>query len=81
MIELQFPSSNYRNLHIKNYKNSMNNLQKVTTKGIALFLSLGMMSSLTACNTGDTDQEDGDDTSTEQPAPSQDEGGEGGEEG
>ncbi|MFM2310840.1 MAG: hypothetical protein RLZZ04_116 [Cyanobacteriota bacterium] len=59
----------------------MNNFQKATTKTIALFLSLGMMSSLVACNAGETDSEDGDDTSTEQSAPNQDEGGEGGEDG
>lgn len=54
----------------------MNNFQKVTTKTIALFLSLGMMSSLVACNPGETDSED-DGASTEQSAPNQDEGGEG----
>ncbi|MGL5834764.1 MAG: hypothetical protein ACRC1Z_16235 [Waterburya sp.] len=37
-----------------------------------------MVSSLAACNAGDTDSED-DGASTEQSAPNQDEGGEGGE--
>lgn len=55
---------------------TMNNSQKAATKAIALFLSLGMMSSLAGCEAPNTDSEDGDDTSIEQPAPTQDEGGE-----
>lgn len=58
---------------------TMNNSQKAATKAIALFLSLGMMSSLAGCETANTDSDDGDDTPIEQPAPTQDEGGEGGE--
>ncbi|PSB10513.1 hypothetical protein C7B62_09145 [Pleurocapsa sp. CCALA 161] len=57
----------------------MNNYQATTKKVIALFLSLGMMSSLVGCDAGDTENEDGEGTSIEQPAPTQDEGGEGGE--
>ncbi|MCC0175501.1 hypothetical protein I4641_00705 [Waterburya agarophytonicola K14] len=58
----------------------MNNSQKTTTKAIALFLSLGMMSSLAGCEIGGTGGEGGEDgTATEQTTPSQDEGGEGGE--
>jgi hypothetical protein len=69
---------------------TMNNSQKAATKAIALFLSLGMMSSLAGCEAANTDSDDGDDTSIEQPAPTQDEdvedaedaeGGEGGEDG
>lgn len=59
----------------------MNNSQKTTTKAIALFLSLGMMSSLAGCEIGNTDDggegyEGGEGTSKEQPA-EQYEGGEG----
>lgn len=54
----------------------MNNSQKTTTKAIALFLSLGMMSSIAGCQTGDTGEGG---TPTEQPAPAPEEGGEGGE--
>ncbi|MGL4879713.1 MAG: hypothetical protein ACRC8K_01430 [Waterburya sp.] len=60
----------------------MNNSQKNTSKAIALFLSLGLMSSLASCEIGNTDEggEGGEDgTTTEQPATEQDEGGEGGE--
>jgi hypothetical protein len=60
----------------------MNNSQKITSKAIALFLSLGMISSLPGCETAATDQggEDSEnDAGTEQPAPTSDEGGEGGE--
>jgi hypothetical protein len=57
----------------------MNKSQTATKKAIALFLSLGMMSSLAGCEVGNTDGEDVDDTSTEQPASNQDEGGEDGE--
>lgn len=62
----------------------MNNSQKKTSKAIALFLSLGIMSSLTGCEIGNTnDGDDGDDgdTPTEQPnnTPDDDDGGEGGE--
>jgi hypothetical protein len=49
----------------------MNNSAKNSSKVIALFLSLGLMSSLIGC-------EAGGDAPTEQPAPEQ-EGGEGGE--
>ncbi len=58
----------------------MNNSQKTTSKAIALFLSLGMMSSLAGCEIGNAGDggEGGEGTSTEQPA-EQDEGGEGGE--
>jgi hypothetical protein len=56
----------------------MNNSQKTTTKAIALFLSLGMISSLTGCEIGNTG-EVGEDGTTEQTTPTQDEGGEGGE--
>jgi hypothetical protein len=62
----------------------MNNSQKTATKAIALFLSLGMMSSLAGCDAGNTDSDDGEDTTIEQPASTQDEGGEdaeGGEDG
>lgn len=62
-------------------KVTMNNYQTTTKKAIALFLSLGMMSSLVGCDAGDTESEDEDGTSIEQTAPAQDEGGEGGEEG
>jgi hypothetical protein len=57
----------------------MNKSQTATKRAIALFLSLGMMSSLAGCEVGDTDSEDGEGTSTEQPASTQDEGGESGE--
>ncbi|BAZ44016.1 hypothetical protein NIES4102_10190 [Chondrocystis sp. NIES-4102] len=60
----------------------MNNSQKHTSKAIALFLSLGLMSSLVGCDAGNTggDVEGGEgDAPTEQTAP--DEGGEGGEDG
>lgn len=58
----------------------MNNSQKTTSKAIALFLSLGMMSSLAGCEIGGTGGEGGEDgTETEQTAPTQEEGGEGGE--
>ncbi|MBW4533910.1 MAG: hypothetical protein KME09_08215 [Pleurocapsa minor HA4230-MV1] len=67
----------------------MNNSQKAATKAIALFLSLGMMSSLAGCEAPNTDSDDGDDTSIEQPATQGEdveggedaEGGEGGEDG
>lgn len=62
----------------------MNNSQKSTSKAmpvassaIALFLSLGMMSSLAGCEIGGTGGEGGEDgAETEQTAPMQDEGGE-----
>lgn len=54
----------------------MNDSQKTTTKAIALFLSLGMISSLTGCEIGNTG-EGGEDGTTEQTTPTQDEGGEG----
>lgn len=60
----------------------MNNSQKTNTKAIALFLSLGLMSSLGGCEIGNTGEggEGGEDgTATEQPNTTQDEGGEGGE--
>jgi hypothetical protein len=59
----------------------MNNSQKTTTKAIALFLSLGIMSSLAGCEIGNTGEggEDGEGDATEQTTPAQDEGGEGGE--
>ncbi len=58
----------------------MNNSQTTTSKAIALFLSLGMMSSLAGCEIGNASGEGGEDgTGTEQTIPSQDEGGEGGE--
>lgn len=56
----------------------MNNSQTTTSKAIALFLSLGMMSSLAGCEIGGTGGEGGeggeDGTGTEQTTPSQDEG-------
>lgn len=55
----------------------MNNSQKTTSKAIALFLSLGMISSLAGCEIGGEGGEDG--AETEQTAPTLDEGGEGGE--
>ncbi|WP_319421927.1 hypothetical protein [Pleurocapsa sp. FMAR1] len=59
----------------------MNNTHKNASKTIALFLSLGLMSSLVACETGDQEEGgEGGDAPTEQPA-SPDEGGEGGEDG
>lgn len=69
----------------------MNDSQKTNTSkampsascAIALFLSLGIMSSLVGCEIGGTGGEGGeggeDGAETEQLAPSQDEGGEGGE--
>ena len=61
----------------------MNKSQKATSKAIALFLSLGMMSSLAGCEIGNASGEGGEGgenaTGTEQTAPKQDEGGEGGE--
>jgi hypothetical protein len=57
----------------------MNKSQAATKKAIALFLSLGMMSSLAGCDVGGTDSEDEEGTSTEQPASTEDEGGESGE--
>jgi hypothetical protein len=66
--------SNYKNW--SSQKMTMNNSQRAATKAIALFLSLGMMSSLAGCEAANTDSDDGDDTSIEQPAPTQDEGGE-----
>jgi hypothetical protein len=59
----------------------MNNSQKTTTKAIALFLSLGMMSSLASCEIGNTGEggEGGEGDATEQPTPAQGEGGETGE--
>ncbi len=60
----------------------MNNSQTTTSKAIALFLSLGMMSSLAGCEIGNASGEGGEDedgAGTEQTIPSQDEGGEGGE--
>ncbi|NJK56082.1 MAG: hypothetical protein HC939_08810 [Pleurocapsa sp. SU_5_0] len=60
----------------------MNNSQKTTSKAIALFLSLGMMSSLVGCEIGGAAGEGGeggeDGAGTEQTAPTPDEGGEGG---
>jgi hypothetical protein len=57
----------------------INNAQNALTKTIALFLALGMVSSLTGCELDDTDA-DKDKASTQQAVPeSQDEGGEGGE--
>ena len=60
----------------------MNNTHKNASKTIALFLSLGLMSSLAGCGIGSEGGEDGDngDAPTQQPA-SEDEGGEGGENG
>ena len=60
----------------------MNNTHKNASKTIALFLSLGLMSSLAGCEIGGEGGEDGDngDAPTQQPA-SEDEGGEGGEDG
>lgn len=65
---------------------TMDNSQKNASKAIALFLSLGLMSSLVGCEVGNTggDAEGGEgDAPTEQTAPEQDddEGGEGGEDG
>ena len=59
----------------------MNSTHKNASKTIALFLSLGLMTSLAGCGIGGQD-EDGDngDAPTQQPA-SEDEGGEGGEDG
>ncbi len=54
----------------------MNNSQKTTSKAIALFLSLGMISSLAGCEIGEGGE---DGTETEQPTPTINEGGEGGE--
>ncbi len=54
----------------------MNNYQKTTSKALALFLSVGMMSSLAGCELG---SEGGEGDAIEQPTPAQDEGGEGGE--
>ncbi len=59
----------------------MNNTHKNASKTIALFLSLGLMTSLVACETGGQDEDgDGGDAPTQQPA-SPDEGGEAGEAG
>ena len=59
----------------------MNNTHKNASKTIALFLSLGLMTSLVACESGEGGEEsDGGDAPTQQPA-SEDEGGEGGEDG
>lgn len=59
----------------------MNNSQKTTSKAIALFLSLGMVSSLAGCEIGGNGGEGGEGgeggTDMEQTTPSQDEGGEG----
>lgn len=56
---------------------------RAASSAIALFLSLGMMSSLAGCEIGGTGGEGGeggeDGAETEQTTPSQDEGGEGGE--
>ncbi|MCC0175877.1 hypothetical protein I4641_02625 [Waterburya agarophytonicola K14] len=58
----------------------MNDSHKTTSKAIALFLSLGMMSSLAGCEIGGAGGEGGEDgAETEQTVPQQDEGGEGGE--
>lgn len=63
----------------------MNKAQKNTSKAIALFLSMGLISSLGSCEIGNTDEggeggEGGENvTTTEQPATEQDEGSEGGE--
>ncbi len=56
----------------------MNNTAKNTSKAIALFLSLGLMSSLIGCEAGGEDDV-GDDAPTEQTAPEleNEEGGEG----
>ena len=60
----------------------MNHSPKTTSKTIALFLSLGLMSSLASCEIGNMDEggEGGEDgAEIEQTAPQQDEGGESGE--
>ena len=61
----------------------MNNSHKVSSKAIALFLSLGVMTSLAGCEAGDRDEgvegSEGE-IPVEQPI-EQDEGGEGGEDG
>jgi hypothetical protein len=57
----------------------MNNFQKMTSKAIALFLSLGIISSLAGCETGGTSEGDENGAETEQPAPASDEGNEDGE--
>ncbi len=56
----------------------MNNSQNNTSKAIALFLSLGLMSSLVGCGTGNQGEDDpGEDAGapTEQPVDQQDEDG------
>ncbi len=58
----------------------MNNTYKNASKTIALFLSLGLMSSLAGCETGGQDEDGVGGDAIEQPA-SEDEGGEGGEDG
>jgi hypothetical protein len=61
----------------------VNNSQKNTSKVVALFLSLGLMSSLVGCDAGTPGEgEQGEDAGapTEQPVEEQEEGGEGGEE-
>jgi hypothetical protein len=56
----------------------VNNSQKNTSKAIALFLSLGLMSSLVSCDAGNPGEgEQGEDAGapTEQPATQQDDDG------
>jgi hypothetical protein len=57
----------------------MNNFPKMTARAIALFLSLGMISSLAGCETGGTSEGDDNGAETEQPAPASDEDGEDGD--
>jgi hypothetical protein len=57
---------------------AMNNSQNNTSKAIALFLSLGLMSSLVGCNTanpGGSDEGEDVGAPTEQPVDQQDEDG------
>jgi len=59
----------------------VNNSQQRTSKAIALFLAVGLIAPLAGCETPSPEESDENAQPTEQPAPEQDEGGEGGEDG